>query len=356
MRERGNAYVIALLTLSVLGTLAGVLGWSTLMQARQVSKQETRQALESLIRSGITYASWKVRYRRAALPFNETLTLPSGGSIAIRTTAAPAFGENTMQVQVTAQYRGETLTRQRILNGARVARRPTEFALFLDEPLRLNNGILQIIGDVHTNGFLIAQSGAHLNVDGAVTTAGTLGGNVNATLYKESGSSIIPDCLPDLDRLRLIATHLHIGNLSLPLGYTFSQNEIFYVKGNLLIQGTLRGSGIIVAEGNLEFQGDTQYADKSSLYIFIANGNITIPAGAQIAGVLISLDGNIQLGAGSMIKPGAVVVLNGNFDPGGNIRIEHDPRVNTDFFRQLSRLEEIEDPAIFGRGMPRWWW
>jgi type II secretory pathway pseudopilin PulG len=337
--QRGNTYVIALLILVVLGLSASMLGWSALVQTRQAQIKETQMRLDSLLASGVTYARWARCYQNRNLPFTFTLNL-SEGRVTGRVSANNRYGKNALQVQVTATYKDQSETLTRIVDGARKARSTTEFALFLDEELVVDSGKRLVLkGDLHANNYIRVQPGGTLMVDGAASSSRQIIGTITASLYEEQWGQIVPDDLSDINDLRMRATQLILGNLNLPFGLTLADKSIYYVQGNLHLRGTLRGNAIVAVEGNLEFTGDTDYADPDSLYVFFVDGNIVVPDGRRIAGLLISLDGNVQLGNGARVK-GGIIILDGDLQLQGDATLEHDPRVNADLFRELTGLQE----------------
>ena len=337
--QRGNTYVIALLILVVLGLSASMLGWSALVQTRQVQTKETQLRLDSLLASGVTYARWARCYQNRNLPFTFTLNL-SEGQVTGRVSANNRYGSNALQVQVTATYKDQSKTLTRIVDGARKARSTTEFALFVDEGLVVDSGKRLILkGDLHANNNIRVKPGGTLIVDGAASSSRQLIGAVNATLYKEQWGQIVPNDLSDINDLRMRATQLILGNLNLPFGLTLADKSIYYVQGNLQLRGTLRGNAIVAVEGNLEFTGDTDYADPDSFYVFFVQGNIIVPAGRRVVGLLISLDGNVELGGGARVG-GGIIILDGDLQLQGAATLKHDPRVNADLFRELTGLQE----------------
>lgn len=339
--ERGSIYAIALLTLTVLGMLAAVLGWGALVRTQQAQKRETTRHLESLIQSGVTYASWQKRYKHKRLPFNFNLKLNSG-TITGRAEEAPTYGSDAMKVSISAAYKDAQLTATRILSGAQRARQSTEFALFIDNSLFVKNGSVKIEGNIHLNGQLITQNGWSIYATGGITSAGNQVGNILTDTYTEKNTPMLPDDLPTMVEFRMKATQLLASDLDLPFGTTLGNGEIQYVQGNVQIQGKLKGAGIIVIEGNLIFKGRTWYADNQSLFVFVVQDDIIIPPDTKVAGYLISKNGNIFIGKDSHIEPGGILIAKGNLEAAGDLAIVHDPRVNVDFFRKLSRVLEVD--------------
>jgi type II secretory pathway pseudopilin PulG len=337
--QRGNTYVIALLMLVVLGLLASMLGWSALVQSRRAQTKETQLRLDSLLVSGVTYARWARCYQNRNLPFTFTLNL-SEGRVTGRASANNHYGRSAIQVQVTATYKDQSKSLTRIVDGARKARSTTEFALFLDEELVIGFGKRLVLkGDLHANNNIRVQDGGALIVDGAASSSRQIIGTITASLYEEQWGQIVPDDLSDINDLRMRATQLILGNLNLPFGLTLADKSIYYVQGNLLLRGTLRGNAIVAVEGNLEFTGDTDYADADSLYVFFVQGNIKVPAGRRVVGLLISLDGNVELGDRAQVI-GGIIILDGDLQLQGDATMEHDPRANTDHFRELTGLQD----------------
>ncbi len=342
-RQRGSTYAIALIVLTVLGTLATMLGWSALMQSRQAQAKETQLRLDSLLASGVTYACWARCYQGRNLPFTFTLNL-SEGRVVGRVSQNKRYGDNAMEVRVTATYKDHTKTLTRIIDGSQKARSTTEFALFLDEELVVDGGRkLTLKGDLRANNNIQVKPGGTLSVQGAVSTSrqiitGTLTG-FTATLYMEQWAQVMPDDLPDIGELYSQATQVVAGNQNLPFGLTLTNKSVYYVQGNLQIQGALKGCAIIVAEGNIVFTGDTSYADNDSLFVFFAEGNIEVPDNARVSGLLISLDGNVKLGNRAQVN-GGIIILDGDLQLQGEAQLEHDPRINADLFRELTRLQE----------------
>jgi len=339
--ERGSVYVIALLTLTVLGMFAAVLGWGALVRTQHAQKRETIRHLESLIQSGVKYASWQRRYKNRGLPFNFNIRLNSG-TITGRAKDAPAYGSDAMEVSINAAYKDEQLTKTRIISGAQQARKSTEFALFIDNSLFVKNGSIKIEGDIHLNGQLVTQSGWSIYSTGGITSSGNQVGNILTDTYTETHTPILPENLPTMVDLRMQAVHVSVSALDLPFGTTLSNGEIQYVQGDVQIQGQLRGSGIVVVEGDLIFKGKTWYSDSQSLFVFIVQDDIIIPPNTEVSGYLISKNGNVFIGKNSKIEPGGIVIAQGTLEAAGDMAISHDPRVNVDFFRNLSRVSEID--------------
>ncbi|MCX7687232.1 MAG: hypothetical protein N2045_04590 [Fimbriimonadales bacterium] len=332
--QRGSVYVIALLTLVVLGTLASVLGWSALVQAQRAQQRETRLRLESLCQSGITYASWARRVQKRPLPFTETLNL-SEGRVVVRAQPANRYGRNAFQVISTATYKDQTLTRTRILDGNSQPRTTTEFALYLDKGITVGAGQdITVKGDAHSNHLIKVMSGGRLYVDGSLTSRLNMLGSPTATLYREEFSGAVPFDIPDISLLRLRATQLITGDLNLPFGLSLPDGAIYYVAGNLSIEGTLRGRATVVVEGNLTFTDETKYADEDSLFIFIVNGDIVLPDDERIVGVLVSQNGSVIADDESEVY-GGIILLNGSLIVSDEFTVEHDPRINADLFRDI---------------------
>lgn len=335
--QRGSVYVIALLTLIVLGTLASVLGWSALVQSQRAYQRETRLRLESLCQSGIHYASWARRIKRRPLPFTERLNL-SEGSVIVRAQPANQYGRDAFEVISTAFYKDQNLTRTRILDGNNQPRQATEFALYVEDGITVGaRKKIRVEGDVHANRAIRTVWGGQLYVNGALTTANQIIGSPTATIYKESFSRRVPFNLPSLAALRLRATQLVMGDLNLPFGISLADGSLYYVAGNLTLRGTLRGRATVVVEGNLILNDDIEYDNDDSLYIFIVNGNITIAPDTEVDGMLISQNGNVVAGDDSEIY-GGIFILNGSLLLMGELQIEHDPRINADLFRDFYGL------------------
>ena len=339
-RQRGSTYAIALIVLLVLGTLATMLGWSALMQTQHAQRKETQLRLDSLLQSGVTYARWARCYQGRNLPFTFTLNL-SEGRVNGRVDADSRYGDNAMKIQVTATYKDETRSITRIVDGSQKARSTTEFALFLNEDLDIDSGKkLSLEGDLHANNNIQIQPGGVLIVDGAVSSSRQVIGTVTAMRYKEQWGRLVPNDLPTLGELRAQATQLIAGNQTLPFGLSLANDSVYYVQGNLQLQGSLRGCAIVVVEGNLEFTGDTNYADPDSLYVFFAQGNIKVPAGRRVVGLLISLDGNVELEDRAQVV-GGIIILDGDLQLQGEATLKHDPRVNADLFRELTGMSKL---------------
>ncbi|MEN3002187.1 MAG: hypothetical protein ABDI19_10170 [Armatimonadota bacterium] len=346
-RQRGSTYAIALIVLLVLGTLATVLGWGALLQTQHAQRKEVQLRLDSLLRSGVTYARWARSYQGQILPFTFTLNL-SEGRVDGRVEAAPRYGDNAMKVQVTATYKDQSGSLTRIVDGSQKARSTTEFALFLDEDLEIGSGRkLSLEGDLHANNNIHVHAGGILSVNGAVSSGRQIIGAATATLYKEQWGRFVPDDLPTISTLRAQATQLIVGNLTLPFGLSLANNSVYYVQGNLRLQGSLRGCAIVAVEGNLEFTGDTNYADTDSLYVFFAQGNIKVPAGRRVVGLLISLDGNVELEDKAQVT-GGIIILDGDLQLQGEATLKHDPRINVDLFRELTGMSDKMMPMSGG--------
>lgn len=340
--RRGSVYVIALLTLSVLAMFAAVLGWGAIVRAQQAQKRESSRYLESLIQSGVAYASWQRRYQNRDLPFSFNLSFGSG-RITGYADKAPAYGSDAMKITVNATYKDNQMTKQRIISGAERSRQTTEFALFVDSSLYVVNGTIKIEGDLHVNGRLVTRNGWIAYATGSITSSGNQIGNVVADTYSEKFTPTLQENLPTMTELRMQATQLLMGPLTMPFGMNLNSGDIQYVQGDLQLQGRLIGSGIVVVEGNLTFTGKTWYDNKHSLYVFVVQGDIVIPDRTEISGYLISKNGNVHIGKDSQVDPGGIMVADGTLNADGDLAIAHDPRVNTDFFRQLSRVVEIDD-------------
>lgn len=342
--QRGSVYVIALLTLSVLAMFAAVLGWGAIIRTQQAQKRENSRHLETLIQSGITYASWQKRYRNRSLPFNFSLNMGSG-QVDGRVEALPDFGDDAMKVRVNAQYKDAQMTKERIISGAKRARQTTEFALFIDNSLYVRNGTLKVKGDIHVNGQIVTQDGWQVSTEGSITSAGDQIGDVVADTYLEKFTPSIPGSVPTLTELRMLSTQLFTGSSIRPFGMNLGTGDIQYVQGDLRIQGELMGTGIVVVEGDLIFTGKTWYGNSRSLFVFVAQNDIVIPSETEIVGYLISKSGNVIVGRDSVIDPGGLVIIDGSLEAAGDLVLIHDPRVNADFFRQLSRVVEIDNAA-----------
>ncbi len=339
--QQGSVYLIALLTLSVLGILATAIGWSALVQAQQAQRREVRWRLESLAQSGITYATWERRYNGRSLPFTRTLSL-SEGTVQIRAEKAPAFGDNAMRVTVTAISKDERLTRTRIVDSTPKRRSPLEFALYVGGPLVIRQGQrIRVKGDVYTAGLLNVRSGSNLRVEGSVISTGNILGNISETLYREPFSSILPHSITNLQELYNIATQVAGGNQISPLGLSLQDGTIYYVKGNLTIGGRLRGRAVVAVEGNLYILDNLLYEDENSLFVFVVGGNIYVPSGKQVHSVLVDQGGMVLVGDRTHILGGVIAM--GAVFLGTNAVIEHDPRVNTNLFQQEVKPEAIDD-------------
>jgi len=338
-QQRGSTYAIALIVLLVLGTLATVLGWSAFMQTQHAQRKEAQLRLESLLQSGVTYARWARCYQGRNLPLTFTLNL-SEGRVNGRVDADRRYGDNAMKIQVSATYKDQTRSITRIVDGTQKTRSTTEFALFLDDDLVVGSGKkLSIEGDLHANNNIQVQPGGVLNVDGALSSSRQLIGTVTAMLYTEQFGRLVPNDLPTLGALYSQATQLIGGNQTLPFGLTLANDSVYYVQGNLRLQGSLRGCAIVAVEGNLKFTGDTNYADPDSLYVFFAEGNIRVPAGRRVVGLLISLDGNVVLEDKAQVT-GGIIILDGDLQLQGEATLKHDPRINTHLLRELTGMAD----------------
>jgi formylmethanofuran dehydrogenase subunit C len=258
-----------------------------------------------------------------------------------RVDPANQHGKNAMRIQVTATYKDQSQSLTRIVDGSQKARSTTEFALFVDEDLVVPSGKKLVLqGDLHSNRNVHVQPGGTLQVGGAVSASHQVIGSLAATLYKEQYGRLVPNDLPSLSELYTQATQLLVGNQILPFGLTLSNGTVYYVQGNLQLQGALRGSAIVVVEGNLDFTGNTSYADPDSLYVFFVEGNIRVPAGRSVVGLLISLDGDVVLEDRAQVR-GGIIILDGSLQLQGESVIEHDPRINTNLFQELTKLSDV---------------
>ncbi len=342
--QQGSVYIVALLTLTVLGILATAIGWSALVQAQQAQRREVRWRLESLAQSGVTYATWERRYNGRRLPFTHTLSL-SEGTVQIRAEKDPAYGDNAMKVTTTATSRGESITRTRIVDGTPQRRAPFEFALYVGRALVVPPGSqITVKGDVHTAGLLSVLTGGNLQVEGAVISLGRISGSVAQTLYREPFSSIGTHSIVTLPELRMKATQLRVGATHLPFGLSLSDGSIYYVQGDLRIGGTLQGRAIVVVEGNLYILSNLDYRDEDTLFVFVVGGNIQVPSGRRVRSILVDQGGTVQLGDNTHIVGGVIAMGSASF--GTNVVIEHDPRVNANLFQQEARAEEIDDDGV----------
>lgn len=337
--QQGSVYIVALLTLTVLGILATAIGWSALVQAQQAQRREVRWRLESLAQSGITYATWERRSNGRRLPFTRTLAL-SEGTVQIRAEKDSAYGDNAMKVTITATSKGESITRTRIVDGTPQRRTPFEFALYVGGTLVVPPGRrLTVKGDVHTAGLLNVLASGNLQVEGSIISLGNILGSVSQTLYREPFSSIGTSDILTLPQLRLRATQLRIGNTNLPFGLSLSDGSIYYVQGDLRIGGTLRGRAIVAVEGNLYLLGNLDYGDEDTHFVFVVSGNIQVPSGSRVRSVLVDRGGTVQVGNNAHIIGGVIALGGASF--GTDVTIEHDPRGNTDLFQQETRTDEL---------------
>ncbi len=357
--EQGSVYLIALLTLSVLGILATVLGWSATVQARQAQRKEAQLRLESLAKSGVSYATWERRHRNRSLPFTETLNL-NEGRVVVRAEPAPQYGNRAIRVTAQAFYKDESLTRIRIVDGNRPYRQPTEFALYLRRALILPIGKrLTVEGDVYIGNNLSVAGIGGMTVDGSLTLARNLTGSVTSTVYTETNSNIEVLRFADMNHLRMSADQLVIGPAYRPFGLSLPNGTLYFVQGDLHIAGTLRGRALVAVQGNLYIDEDLTYGDSDSLYIFIVSGNIIMDDDAEtLHGAFVSQGGNIVFDDEAQVY-GAVMVGEGTLLFDDSLTIEHDLRLNLDWFKEGTKGDEaVEDvpasptPLVFPSPIP----
>lgn len=339
-RQRGSLYAVALITLAVLGSLSALLAFSAMNSANRITRSIKSDRHETLLQSGLEYALWSHQDQGQQPPFNFTLHFGEDQAQG-EVKRATGFGNDALEITIHATTEGDTVTLTRIVGLASNPRKPSEFALFSNASMIIDNKKAKTTGDVYAGGHLTASSGSDLTCEGAVLASGQITGKITSTLYQAENSALIQTQDQDLNALKASATQIHNGNLTLPFGLTLTDGDVYYVQGNLHLKGKLKGKGRVVVAGNLQLNGDTPYDDADSLFVFIVGGDLKVNNKVEASGYFFVQNGTAAMGKDS-ITFGGLRLQNSDLSLKQNVYIQHDPRVTVDFYRQFTGIAQLD--------------
>jgi hypothetical protein len=271
--------------------------------------------------------SWRTGYSALSV---------AGGNANVSLVDTIVAGQGAVKITSTGNYMGKTCTVSAVVQSGSANAVPAAFqyALLTNAPLIINgcndfDSSSTGNADVHTNSNLIVN-GTN-NFDGFLTYTGTKTLNGTNTInppYNPNGfpsvsqHAAVPIPAFDPTLYQSIATQVIIGNYTVNGSQSMggsSSPQIWYINGNLTVNGNISGYGIWIVDGNVILNGTCQMStggDKSSI-AFFCGGNMTINGNDKVAGEMyvkgsLTLNGTVKIRGSIIVASGAGnTILNG---------------------------------------------
>jgi hypothetical protein len=339
--DRGSVYVVTIVTL----TVAMILGLA-LMQLAGNSTQSSqslkaKMQLKHVAEAGIEYGYWYYARNRPLLPITVPNSL-AGGQFTVTIEDYPSV-QGTIKLTSTATVANQQLKRTYLML------RPTalpgtysvfDYAICSDQSLVTSRPLITGTGTELDN---------HVNVNGwlvCTNSSSDIWGNVYASWgisspYPRVRGTKIPSAamlpFPDVDWNYYYSNRAwyYSGDKDFGSGITFPYDgAIVYVGGKLKLKGPISGRGIIVAQGDIEFNDSTWYATASSKAAFISQTKIKLPSGRSIVGLMYahssSFNATVEVPGSTTVTWGAVVGDGFNILAAGALTVVHDDDITAD--------------------------
>jgi hypothetical protein len=259
-------------------------------------------------------------------------------------------------ITAVGRVNGQTATVQSVVQipSTDVVPPAMRYALMSDKTLELtgstsvtDDGNPAWNADIHTNENMVIKG------NNTVTGYGTYSGVMNSTPAHRANSTFSPNvptggpvhykrppvAIPDIDPTKFshLATRTSYSNVSLAGNTKLGSKdapEIWYIKGNLTLSGTIEGYGVFIVEGNITLKGNTKIhtidPSGNNLGLYTTGnvntmGNVHVEAQVLAQGSFNS-NGNVTLVGSATVK--------GDIDIKGNVKIRYRP-VTTDLTKQF---------------------
>lgn len=258
LRARGSVALSAIVALAVVFTVAiGMLTLGDNVQ-RGGTRQLRSRGARAMARAGIDYGYWQYTYNGASLPYS--ITRPLGdGNFTVSVTDDSARVSGTIKLQSTGSLSGvRQIITERILDPM-ISMKIFDYALCSGRELSVDK-LFTITGDIRSNSYI-----SLIHLDSIVDGKAVAGGGITISTLtgrRVPNTAHIPFPPIDMAYYQAIANRkffvTQIWN-----GFTFLYpGEVVYVTGGdvILRTGLINGTGTIVTDGQVKFEGDTVYA------------------------------------------------------------------------------------------------
>lgn len=220
--------------------------------------------------------------------------------------------------------------------GQRTDRRPFHFALYVadtlapSQPLITGNGGAD--GDVYSLGGIVLVGAGH-NIGGDLESRGTITAPGVPTAGITLANSVALS-LPSVNWANYwnARTWTNTGDTTFN-GVTFvGVNPCYYVfNGDVRIDGTITGKGVIFTRGNVRVRGNMSYASAADAICIVAEGDIVVDNGVTDLVGYFYAGGTMQING----KKSTVTVTRGGLvcqslaAPNCTLKVVHDPLIDT---------------------------
>ncbi len=228
------------------------------------------------------------------------------------------------------------------------------YALMSDKTLSLSGSTsVQDDGNPAWNANVHTNQNMDVQGNNKVEGYGTYSGAMNSTPEKNADETFDPNVpdggpvhfqrapipLPVIDptKFKDLATRTSYSSVTLSgnthLG-TKEAPEIWYIKGDLTLSGTIEGYGVFIVEGNITLKGNTQILAKdpsgNNLGLY-TTGNVDCVGNVHIEAQILANGSFTSTGSVSLVGSATV---KGDIDINGNVDVRYRP-VTTDLTKQF---------------------
>jgi cytoskeletal protein CcmA (bactofilin family) len=335
LNQRGSAFLTAMFFLVILLGLGTVFVKTSIEEVNRASRIRKETRALSLAEAGLDYAAWCI-YNDNPTSFPTppyTRTLPEGTFSAVVSLHYDGSGNlvpNSMDIVSTGTSQGwvsEVKAVGQYLTPTTTNNAVFDHALYSETKITLK-GTTNITGDIHSNETISVSGSAVVTGDASAggDTISDQHGGITGSKTTYAPKVHIPTV--DLQHYRS-DPKVHF----FPGGHHFTATEltdmdgIYFVEGDMFINGQVSGKGVFVATGTINVTGQgVVVANSNSAFALISTSKIKIAGGADVQGVVYAhntdFTGDVD-GLGNSHVTGSVVADNIGSGGTANIVYKH---------------------------------
>lgn len=283
-QEGGFALVSSIVFLVVVLILGTSLVQQTIQEVNVSSRAKKETRALNLAEAGVDYAAWQLYNNpHTILPhtwsrndlgvgdFSVTASFYAGTVDTIMLSSTGTTQGWPAEVRVVGKFLTAGPTDQNVV---------FDHALFSDSDIRLG-GTFDIHGDCHANGNVTMQGTP--TVDGNLSAVGTVPASGTVTGTRTSGASHI--AMPTIDMAYYQNRATTVYNSDHVFNGTTQLDGITFVDGDISVNATFRGKGLIVCTGNATINGNCTLEDAGAdEFAIVSAGSVRVNGTCTIEG------------------------------------------------------------------------